>query len=164
MPRLWKRADGCLIIKGIIHNKDEDNCTWQVDDARNTVALLNAHDIDTSELPVKFPLALVVKLKRRRWISTENNASGKTKTSKVKLAATKAKKQSRKKSVAPPTSTELARLGFNRKMFATLSSAQRAAVKQLLAQPQKQTTRWTDPGSVTVTNLARQLRVTPLQV
>jgi hypothetical protein len=43
MPRLWKRADGCLIIKGIIHNEDEDNCTWQVDDARNTIKVLSAH-------------------------------------------------------------------------------------------------------------------------
>ena len=145
MPRLWRREDGCLIIKGIIHNQDEDNCTWQVDDARNTIALLNAHGIDTNVLPVKFPLTLVVKLKRLRWISTANNAGPKAKPSKSKKAAKKRGKKS----------------GEKRRLSGRKNESKKKPKPTDTIRPRL---RWYDPLSVSVSELAQQLKVAPIQV
>jgi hypothetical protein len=82
MPTLSKRYDGCYIIRTTLHNKEEDYCTWQVDDARNTIRLLNEHGVDTNNLPAKFPLKLVVQLKHLGWISIQNNGGRRYKYSK----------------------------------------------------------------------------------
>lgn len=71
MPTLHKRSDGCYIVKGKIHNEDEDFCTWQVDDGSKTLSVLEKQGINVNDLPATFTFSTLLKLIKLEYVSTE---------------------------------------------------------------------------------------------